>query len=74
MLKRLALFKSLGLQVAFVVGVAGVLLFGVKPLLEHPHGSAPGVALTDLTGVPALQARFNQDVGTPRLILLLSPT
>ncbi len=50
------------------------LVFGVKPVLEHLHGSAPGVVLTDLHTVADLQARFNADAGTPRLILLLSPT
>ena len=33
-----------------------------------------GVRLTDLTSVEQLRTRFNDDRGTPRLILLLSPT
>jgi hypothetical protein len=32
------------------------------------------VTLTDLNGIEDLRARFNQDKGTPRLLLLLSPT
>ena len=32
------------------------------------------VRLTDLASVEQLRTRFNQDRGTPRLILLLSPT
>ncbi len=60
------------LVVVVVIGLVG--LFVVKPFLEHPNGNAPGVVLTDLHNVADLQARFNADVGTPRLILLLSPT
>jgi hypothetical protein len=32
------------------------------------------VALTDINNIAELSARFNQDKGTPRLVLLLSPT
>jgi hypothetical protein len=32
------------------------------------------VALTDLHEIEELRTRFNQDKGTPRLLLLLSPT
>ena len=34
----------------------------------------PGTALTNLNNVEELRARFNQEKGTPRLLLLLSPT
>jgi hypothetical protein len=34
----------------------------------------PGITLTNLDNVEELRARFNQDRGTPRLLLLLSPT
>jgi hypothetical protein len=37
--------------------------------------SAPtGISLSDLHNVSELQARFNQDVGKTRLVLLVSPT
>jgi hypothetical protein len=34
----------------------------------------PNVALMDLHEIEELRTRFNQDKGTPRLLLLLSPT
>ncbi len=40
-------------------------------LFAYPRPRAP---LTDLRSVEDLRARFNQDQGKPRLILLLSPT
>jgi hypothetical protein len=34
----------------------------------------PGITLTNLNNVEELRARFNQEKGTPRLLLSLSPT
>lgn len=34
----------------------------------------PSVPVTTLTSVETLQRQFEQDNGTPRLVLLLSPT
>jgi hypothetical protein len=47
---------------AIIAGVIGAL----KP--------SSSVTLTDLNSIDELQARFNQDKGAPRLVLLLSPT
>jgi hypothetical protein len=39
------------------------------------HGTPPpGVTLTDLRSVDQLRTLFDADTGTPRLILILSPT
>jgi hypothetical protein len=47
---------------AIIAGVIGTL----KP--------SSSVTLTDLNSTDELRARFNQDKGAPRLLLLLSPT
>jgi hypothetical protein len=59
-------------SVARVALVSLVLLLSI----DRPWGvgAEPPATLTDLHDVEALQRLFNQDVGRPRLILLLSPT
>jgi hypothetical protein len=47
---------------AIIAGVIG----SIKPSSD--------VVLTNLNNIEELRARFNQDKGTPRLLLLLSPT
>ncbi len=57
--------------------VLAVIVLGAWLLVESPlfHKAAPpGVQLTDLHSVAEFQARFNTDTGTPRLVLIFSPT
>ena len=41
---------------------------------QPKQSTSSAISLTDLHDVSDLQARFNQDVGKPRLLLLVSPT
>jgi hypothetical protein len=51
-----------------------LMLFAAAVLLGLFASPHPGTTLTDLRSVEELRARFNQDRGKPRLILLLAPT
>lgn len=59
--------------------VLAALIVLVTPARPPVHAAVPPVAaaqptLTDLQGVNDLRALFNHDMGTVRLILLVSPT
>ena len=54
------------IAVVFVATVVAVFIGSLRP--------AANVGLTDISDIEQLRARFNQDKGTPRLLLLLSPT
>ena len=56
------LLLALVAVLAIIAGVIGTL----KP--------SSSVTLTDLSQTDELRARFNQDKGAPRVVLLLSPT
>ena len=64
--------KVVALVVAVAIAAAGLLvgyelrLFGVTP----PRG----IALTDLHSVAQFQSLFNAGQGSPRLVLIMSPT
>ena len=58
----------------FVLAVILLVAWGiVESPLFHPS-APPGMHLTDLHSVGEFQHLFNEDVGTPRLVLIFSPT
>ncbi len=65
-----------GVKVRSLLALA-VILLAAWLIVESPlfHKTAPsGVHLTDLHSVGQFQQLFNADAGTPRLVLILSPT
>ncbi len=61
--------------------IVAVLLGGAVALVQvllGPIGGyrcdEPAKALADMNSMDDLRARFNEDAGSPRLVLLLSPT
>lgn len=40
----------------------------------EPASQAPAAQLVDVDGIEPLREQFNRDEGTPRLLLLFSPT
>jgi hypothetical protein len=58
------------------LGIALLLVAGLTITVQRVLRPAPppGVTLTDLQSVEQLRATFNADRGSPRLIVILSPT
>ena len=57
--------------------ILGVIVFALllfKFISDNAIPDVPGVVLTDMHSIEDLRTRFNRDSGTPRLVLLLSPT
>jgi hypothetical protein len=54
------------IALVFVIAIIAAVIGSIKP--------KSNVTLTNLNNVDELRARFNQDAGNARLLLLLSPT
>ena len=73
-MKRCPVLSRLGLIPVLAVLIAFVAL-GLGMATENVHAQKDSTStLDDLTSVEDLMARFNADAGSPRLLLLLSPT
>ena len=71
------LLKTAGLLLVSLVILAGAASVGrglPRELVDRFSERGATTTLTDLGGVNQLQSAFNQADGTPRLILLFSPT
>jgi hypothetical protein len=64
------------LRIRSLLALAVILLatWGVVQSPLFHKAAPPGLHLTDLRSVGQFQAMFNADVGTPRLVLIFSPT
>ena len=60
------LWRGLIIGAVVFATIIAVIIGSLKP--------DPNVALTDLTDLDELRTTFNREQGSPRLILLLSPT
>ena len=69
---RQAICFGLVVLVSVVMAGCGQINRG-GPLVAN-QGATAALTLIDLHDVNDLQARFNQDAGKPRLLLLVSPT
>ncbi|HEV8636342.1 MAG TPA: hypothetical protein VG370_19130 [Chloroflexota bacterium] len=63
------------LLLALLVASALVACHQVESVLTRTGTPAPGGGqLQDIEGVAQLEARFKEDAGKPRLVILVSPT
>lgn len=68
---RLPASRSVAL-VLLVVAAAGALLAGCGG--DSAPSSSGGGAITDVDGIEPIREQFNSDRGSPRLLVLFSPT
>ncbi len=59
--------------VALLVGAVALVQSFLGPVLGY-RCDEPAKTLVDMRSMDDLSARFNSDAGSPRLVLLLSPT
>ncbi len=59
--------------VALLGGAVALVQSFLGPVLEY-RCDEPAKTLVDMRSMDDLRARFNGDAGSPRLVLLLSPT
>ena len=59
--------------VALLVGAVALVQSFLGPVLGY-RCDEPANALADMDSMDDLRTRFNEDAGSPRLVLLLSPT
>jgi hypothetical protein len=64
----------LGLMVVLSVVMTGCAQVNRNASLAPNQPATAAMTLTDIHDIRDLQARFNQDAGKPRLLLLVSPT
>jgi hypothetical protein len=58
---------------ALLGGAVAIVQSFLGPVLGY-RCDGPANALADMNSMDDLSARFNEDAGSPRLVLLLSPT
>jgi hypothetical protein len=59
--------------VALLGGAVALVQFFLGPIGGY-RCDEPAKALADMNSIDDLRVRFNEDIGSPRLVLLLSPT
>ena len=66
--------KSLSLAVFVFISLVLVACDGTRIQVSTIDGLSSSAVITDIASVDELQSMFNQDAGSTRLVLLLSPT
>jgi hypothetical protein len=64
----------LGIALTVVIAFAASQLWMYRATSVVGLGPRPSIGLQDIQRVSDLEARFDQDAGRPRLVVLISPT